>query len=102
MVVASIYGTAFIVVGIALALWSLWWIIAAARTNIDEREAEVAAREAVGRGEAWADQNGSAPQPFSDEEIAELAASLEPVDPADAGIDVRRAPDPKGRRGRRS
>lgn len=99
MVVASIYGTAFVVVGSLLALWSLWWIISAARTNIGEREAEVEAREAVGRGEAWADQNGSAPKPFTDAEIAQLSDSLAAQDPSDAGIDVRPAPPkPKGRR----
>ncbi|MBJ7471145.1 MAG: hypothetical protein JHD16_07575 [Solirubrobacteraceae bacterium] len=99
MIIASIYGTAFVIVGALLALWSLWWIISAARTNIGEREAEVAAREAVGRGEAWADQNGSAPKPFSDAEIAELSESLAPQSPEDAGIDVRPAPPkPKGRR----
>lgn len=92
MVVASIYGTAFIAVSIVLALWSLWWIISGARTNIDEREAEVEAREAVARGEGWADQNGSALRPFTDAEIAELSAALEPQDPAEAGIDVRPAP----------
>ena len=101
MVVASIYGTAFVITGALLALWSLWWIISAARTNIGEREAEVEAREAVARGESWADQNGSAPKPFTDAEIAELSAALEPSDPAEAGIDVSPAPKQhKGRFGR--
>ncbi len=101
MVVASIWGTGFTILGATLALWSLWWIISAARTNIGEREAEVEAREAVGRGESWADQNGSAPRPFSDAEIRELSEALEPSDPAEAGVDVSPAPpEPKRRRGR--
>lgn len=98
MVVASIYGIAFTVVGVMLALWSLWWIISAARTNIGEREAEVAAREHVAETGSWADQNGSAPKPFTDAELAQLAESLEPVDPAEVGIDVSPAPPAKKRR----
>lgn len=101
MVVASIWGTGFTILGALLALWSLWWIISAARTNIGEREAEVEAREAVGRGESWADQNGSAPRPFTDAEIQRLSDALAPSDPDEAGIDVSPAPEPKRRRGRR-
>lgn len=100
MVVASYWGTGFTIVGASLALWSLWWIISAARTNIGEREAEVAAREAVGRGESWADQNGSAPKPFTDAEIARLAASQQPQTLEDAGVDASPAPKSK-RRSRR-
>lgn len=98
VVVASIWGYGFTVLGALLALWSLWWIISAARTNIGEREAEVEAREVVAKGGSWADQNGSAPKPFTDAELAALAESLEPSDPADVGVDVRPAEPRKRRR----
>lgn len=98
MVIASIWGYGFTVLGALLAVWSLWWIVSAARTNIGEREAEVEAREAVAKGGAWADQNGNAPKPFTDAELAQLAESLEAVDPAEAGIDVRPAEPRKRRR----
>ena len=62
------------------------------------REAEVEARERVAKGGAWADQNGNAPKPFTDAELAQLAESLEAVDPAEAGIDVRPAEPRKRRR----
>ncbi len=98
MIIAGIYGTSFVVVASILALWSLWWIIKAAKTNPSEREAEDEARERVARGEGWADENGSARVPFTDAEIAELSASLSPEDPADAGIDARPKPDAPKRR----
>ena len=103
VVLANLWGTGFTVLGALLALWSLWWIVSAARTNIGEREAEVEARERVAQGGTWADQNGSAPKPFTDAEIARLSEALAPSDPAEAGIDARPAPkSDKGRRGRNS
>ncbi|MDO9356175.1 MAG: hypothetical protein Q7T55_20925, partial [Solirubrobacteraceae bacterium] len=73
MVIAGIYGTAFVVVASLLALWSLWWIIKAAKSNPSEREAEDEARARVARGEGWGDEGVTAPAPFSDAEIAILS-----------------------------
>ena len=101
VVIAGIYGTAFIVVATLLALWSLWWILKAAWTNPAEREAEDDARARIARGEGW-EEGSSAPVPFSDEEIAELSTALAPDDPAAVGVDARPRPDtPKGRRTKR-
>lgn len=98
MVVASIYGTSFIVLGSLAALWSLWKLIQAAATNPADREAEVEARQRVAEGGSWADENGSAPAPFTDAEIAQLSASLAPETPEEAGVDVSAKPPekPKG------
>jgi hypothetical protein len=100
VIVASIYGTAFIVVGTLLAFWSLWWIIKAAMTNPSEREAEDEARAAVARGEGWADENGSARQPFTDAEIKTLSDALAAEDPTEAGVDVRPREDDSRKRRR--
>lgn len=97
VIIAGIYGTGFVAIASVLALWSLWWIIKAAKTNPSEREAEDEARARVARGEGW-DEHGTAPVPFSDGEIADLSAALAPEDPAEAGVDVRPRPEtPKGR-----
>jgi hypothetical protein len=99
VIVASIYGTGFIVVGTLLAFWSLWWIIKAAWTNPSEREAEDEARAAVARGEGWADESGSGRKPFSDVEMQALSDALAPEDPGAAGVDVRpRDDDPRKKR----
>lgn len=89
MVIASIWGTVLVAIGAALALWSLWWIIQAARTNPSEREAEDEARAAVARGEGWADEGGAARVPFSDAEIADLSTALAPESLEEAGVEAR-------------
>jgi hypothetical protein len=100
VIVASIYGTGFIVLGSLLALWSLWWIVKAALADPIERNAEDEARAAVGRGEGWPDERGPgrARKSFSDEEIARLSAALEPADPAEVGVEVREKTDREKRR----
>lgn len=100
VIVASIYGTGFIIIGALLALWSLWWIVKAAMTDPIERTAEDEARAAVGRGEGWPDERGPgrARKAFSDEEIARLSEALEPSDPAEAGVEVRELTDNEKRR----
>ncbi|MDQ8044946.1 MAG: hypothetical protein AAGC46_18465 [Solirubrobacteraceae bacterium] len=103
MILASIYGTGFIVLGALLALWSLWWIVKAAMTDPVERTAEDEARAAVGRGEGWPDERGRPRKAFTDEEIARLSEALEPSDPDEVGVEVREKTDDekRGRRNRR-
>jgi hypothetical protein len=98
VVLGSIYGTAFIVLGSLLALWSLWWIVKAAMTNPAERDAEMEARARVARGEGWSEDGSPPPASFSDSEMAELSDALRAENPAEAGIDVTpRKETPKSR-----
>lgn len=96
---ASVLATAFTVIAALLAIWSLWWIVNAARTNPGEREAEVQARDRVARGEGWAQDDGlPAPQAFTDDELRHLSEALAPQRPEDVGVDARPAPKRRARR----
>lgn len=96
VVVGNIIGNAFILVAVAGAIWSLWWIVRGSLTNVDERSAEVEARQRVAEGGHW--DEGPRPEPFTDEELARLSEALEPSDPAEVGVDVRPAPPEPRRR----
>lgn len=103
MVLAGVLSTGFTIIAALLAVWSLWWIVSAARTNPGEREAEVEARDRVARGEGWDPDDGlPTPQAFTDAELLALSDALAPQTPEEAGVDVRPAPPAKRRRGRRS
>lgn len=95
MVIASIYGNVFLTVSGLLAIWSLWWIIKAARSNPSERNAEVEARERVAQGGGWADGDRQ-PRSLTDDEIAALSAAQAADEPAAASVDAQ----PRERRGR--
>lgn len=96
MVIGSIYGNVFILVSVVVAIWSLWWIVRGSLTNVDERTAEVEARQRVAEGGHW--DEGPRPEPFTDEELARLSEALAPSDPAEVGVDVSpRPPEPKRR-----
>ncbi|MEH3052890.1 MAG: hypothetical protein PGN13_02640 [Patulibacter minatonensis] len=97
MVNGSIYGNAFIAVSVALAIWSLWWIVRGSLTNGDERNAEDEARRRVAEGGQWDDGRPS-PRPFSDEELAELSDALAPSSLEEAGVEAR----PRARERRRA
>ncbi len=96
MVLASLIGNAFIALSVVLAIWSLWWIVRGSLTNVDERTAEDEARQRVADGGSWDD--GPAPEPFSDAELAELSEALRPSTLEEAGVEARPAPpEPKRR-----
>ena len=101
VIVASIYGTGFLVVSGILAVWSLWWIIKAAKTNPDERQAEVDARARVAAGGSWT-EGEAPPRALTDAEIAALSESQMADDPAASGVDVKPRERPARRRGRSS
>ncbi len=93
-------ANAFIALSVVLAIWSLWWIVRGSLTNVDERTAEAEARKRVGEGGSWDD--GPAPEPFTDAELAALSEALRPSTLEEAGVEARPAPpEPKRRWGNR-
>ena len=82
--------------GAVLALWSLTWILRAQRSNPDERQQEVDARERVARGEGW--DGAEPPRGFTDAELRALAEAQRPMTLEEAGV-VARPLAPVRRRG---
>lgn len=80
-------------IGSILAVWSITWFIPAIRDNPGERNAEVAARDRVARGEGW--DGAAPPRTFSDAELARLAESQEPLTLKQAGVEARQRSKPK-------
>lgn len=88
MVLAGLWSNLFLIATAVAALWSLWWIVRGALTNVSEREEEDAARARVAEGGGW-DPDGPAPRPFSDAELRELSEALEPQSLEEAGVSAR-------------